>query len=68
MVEAGPANSDKTFAPKPTLLKNLEAELSKGDEKKQLEAEQAVTPLDQYFTCTICTSVVEEPKECQECN
>ena len=35
---------------------------------KKLSPEAAVTALDQYFVCTICQQVVDDPAECLECN
>ena len=69
MVEARPATVKKTFEPGIFLMKSLENELSSAvDVTRQLLSENAVSPLDQYFTCPICLLVVEQPAECQECN
>ena len=68
MVEADPIQN-RTFAPKKDQLDGLFNKLKvEIDTDKHLNADLATTELDQYFTCTICLQVVEEPKECQDCN
>ena len=70
MVQA--SSLQQLFAPKNTLLRNLENELKAKKESmaanKQLAVESAVGGMDDYFACTICVQVVEEPQECLECN
>ena len=68
MVSADPM-ANKRFELKPKTLEQIMAGVSKGvDTDKHLSDTQACSTLDAYFTCTICLMVVEEPKECQDCN
>ena len=61
----------RNYAPNEALLESLENEHYRQMleiSKKRLAPDSAVEDLDQYFVCTICQNVVEEPAECQECN
>lgn len=35
---------------------------------RQLQPDQCTEELDYYFSCEICLSVVNNPRECGECN
>lgn len=66
MVEAHPGSFQRRFIPKVEQVEALKKALASSEaiDEKHLNAEQATTTLDQYFTCTICLQVVEEPEEC----
>ena len=34
----------------------------------QIDPAQALIPLDDHFTCTVCLNVAVEPKECSQCH
>lgn len=66
MVEANPVNRRKF---EPINIQKIESEAQANvPTDRHLSSDQAVAELDQYFTCTICLMVVEDPKECLECN
>ena len=66
MVEAKPV---KTFSPVEDLGKLRSSMVVPIDKYKHLQAGQASNGnLDTYFNCNICLMVVEEPRECSDCD
>ena len=60
-----------SFLPCPSTIEKLERKATAqllAVSTKRIAPETAISALDQYFVCTICQQVVEEPTECQSCN
>ena len=66
MVEANVNSQANLFEPVEAEVRELEKSLV--DTDKHLNPDSAVETLDNYFSCLICLQVVEEPKECMDCN
>ena len=49
-------------------MKKETEEKSKEKEERKLSMEMTTGNYDEYFNCEICMSVVENPKECVQCN
>ena len=50
-------------------LSQLLSSTPDADEVRSLQPEQSLSqPLDEYFVCDICTSVVNNPSQCEDCN
>jgi len=62
----------KTFKPDlaqiDELLESYRLDAPDNEESITIDPAQAVTPIDDHFTCTICLGVAMDPKECQTCN
>ena len=58
------------FKPDPDTVRELEANLNGNlpNDKHLAPLQSTDRNLDQIFICKVCTQVVENPRECQQCS